>query len=604
MTSKIRSSENTLFDTGSVIDNKWVVIERIGKGGMGEVFRAHQLNLKRDVAIKVVSEEILQDSEENPEEVANAMERLQREVQAMAQVRHPNVLQIYDYGSVKAQPKGSSEQVQYIAMEYAPGSTFRYTMSEEGFDNETELLGDWLQNYFLPVLDGMESIHANGIVHRDVKPENILMDGDTPKIADFGLARSPELKAVSNSWDVKGTMPYMAPEQFADFRKASFAADIYSLGKMLYEAISGKLEPKMVPFKAVALKDPETNLLKAMDGIIRKATDENHRQRYQAVSELRQAILDALKSERLERDLPNQFIANPPAYVRWLWIGIAAVLFAVGGMTIYHWVGSITEKEITINTEVSNRNKKISKLNPSELTPTRMAADGREMKLVNSPENGMMFYGDPSLVTFHHYVEFLNEVSDSLKVIDGVARNNEDIWIYLGDGNAPSDQITYQHSRFHLRQVEWAPKPVVRVTWLGAQAFARHYGERLPTFGEWQSLNQLLSIVPEPMQLSTNASNDTIHSHMEVNTSAENGSRSHREDGQQSVVKEWLTEMSDSSSAGRVVEWSAGIQSLTKRYPWEGFYDVGFRTVMDVQGGKRSAAAKRLTGQKRPIKFE
>ena len=89
-----------------MIDNKWVLIERVGKGGMGEVFRAHQLNLKRDVAIKVISEEILQDFEENPEEVAYAMERLQIEVQTMAQVRHPNVLQIYDYGSVKAQQKG------------------------------------------------------------------------------------------------------------------------------------------------------------------------------------------------------------------------------------------------------------------------------------------------------------------------------------------------------------------------------------------------------------------------------------------------------------------------------------------------------------------
>jgi serine/threonine-protein kinase len=135
MTSEIKKPVNTLFDTGSVIDNKWVFIERIGKGGMGEVFRAHQLNLKRDVAIKVISEEFFQDSDENPEEVANVMERLQREVQTMAQVRHPNVLQIYDYGSVKIQQEGSSEQAQYIAMEYIPGNTFRYTMSEEGFDD-------------------------------------------------------------------------------------------------------------------------------------------------------------------------------------------------------------------------------------------------------------------------------------------------------------------------------------------------------------------------------------------------------------------------------------------------------------------------------------
>ena len=580
MVSEINTSANTLLETGSVIDNNWVLIERVGKGGMGEVFHAHQLNLKRDVVIKVISEEILQDLEENPEEVANAMKRLQIEVQTMAQVRHPNVLQIYDYGSVSVQKK-----VQYIAMEYVPGNTLRYTMSEEGFGNETKLIVDWIEHYFLPVLDGLEAIHAHDIVHRDMKPENILMDGDTPKIADFGLARSPKLKAVSNSWDVKGTMSYMAPEQFSDFRKAKFAADIYSLGKILFEAISGKLNSKIVPFKTVALEEPETRLLKTMDGIIRKATDENHHKRHQTVSDLRQAILNALKSEQEEEKRPQSHV-RPPAYVRWLWLGIAAVLFAVGGMTIYHWVGTIPEKAITASAEVSDEDKNTIKPNIKKLTPTRIAVDGREMKLVNDSENGLVFYGDPSLVTFHHYVDFLNEVNDSLKVIDGVVRNNEEIWIYLGDGSAASDQITYQHSRFHMRQAEWAPKPVIRVTWLGAQAYARHYGKRLPTFGEWRALNHQLSIVPEPMRESASASNETMHSHMMMNQSTQNGVQAKNEK-RRIVVKEWLSTKLNSSSASHVVEWSSSStpQGVTKRYPWEGFYDVGFRTVMDAAGG-------------------
>ena len=124
MTSKT-TFKNTLFDTGSVIDSKWILIERVGKGGMGEVYRAHQLNLKRDVAIKIISEDILQELEETPDEVANAMQRLQVEVQTMAQVRHQNVLQIYDYGSVSVQQQGATKQVQYIAMEFVPGNTLR-----------------------------------------------------------------------------------------------------------------------------------------------------------------------------------------------------------------------------------------------------------------------------------------------------------------------------------------------------------------------------------------------------------------------------------------------------------------------------------------------
>ena len=579
MDSEIKTHTSTLFSTGSVIDNKWILIERVGKGGMGEVFRAHQLNLKRDVAIKVISEEILQDFEENPEEVASAMERLQREVQTMAQVRHPNVLQIYDYGSVKVRQNGSSKQVQYIAMEYVPGNTFRYTMSEEGFNDETDLLVEWLQNYFFPVLDGLEAIHSHNIIHRDMKPENILMDGETPKIADFGLARSPKLKAVSNSWDVKGTMPYMAPEQFADFRKAKIPADIYSLGKIIYEAIIGKLDQKTVPFKAVRLEDPATDLLKAVDGIIRKATDENQQNRYQTVSELRQDLLQGLKSMRKEEKPPHSY-GKAPSYVRWLWIGIAAVLISVGSMAIYHLVGnSRPEKAITTNTGVSVENKNSDMSTSDKLAAIQIARDGREMKLVKLPENGLLFYADPSPVTFHHYVEFLNEVRESLKVIDGVVRKNDEIWIYLGDGSNLSDQIIYQHSRFHLRQAEWAPKPVIRVTWLGAQAYAQHYGKRLPTYVEWQAREQQFPIVPDSIQ---SAAKDSMHSHMEMNTSTQDSELTRRG---QMADKEWLSSKApDLSADSRVVEWSADgtTPKVTKRYPWEGFYDVGFRTVLDV----------------------
>jgi serine/threonine protein kinase len=584
MGSEIKTSDKTLFDTGSVIENKWVLIERIGKGGMGEVFHAHQLNLKRDVAIKVISEKILLDSEANPEEVANAMKRLQAEVQTMAQVRHPNVLQIYDYGLMKVQQNDSTKQVQYIAMEYVPGNTFRYTMSEEGFDDETELLADWIEQCFFPVLDGLEAIHANGIVHRDIKPENILMDGDTPKIADFGLARSPRLKAVSNSWDVKGTMPYMAPEQFADFRKAGFPVDIYALGKILYEAISGKMDPKTVPFKAVALKDPETNFLKAMDIIIRKASDENHRQRYQTVSELRSAIIDALKSERLGKDKQHSGHVGTPVYVRWLLIGIVIVFLAVGGMAIYHLAdrNSVPGKTILTNAEVSDEDNSTGVPDPEKLPPTWVGEDGREMVLINGSESGLGFYTDSTLVTFHHYVGFLNENSDTLEITDGVVKNNGDIWIYLSDGSAASDQIFYRNSRFHLREVEWASRPVVRVTWLGAKAFARNYGERLPTFDEWQLLSQKLSIIPAPLKPSGAASNDAIPSNMEMmHRSAGNNSGSLYGENQ-AVVKEWLTIKTDSSSSSHVVEWSTDNNRLTKRYPWEGFYDVGFRTIMDV----------------------
>lgn len=96
MTGEKTTRDTGFFSTGDVIDDKWVLIERIGAGGMGVVYRAHQLNLKRDVALKVISEEMLSDLNDNPAELATTMARFRREVQTMAQVRHPNVLQIYD----------------------------------------------------------------------------------------------------------------------------------------------------------------------------------------------------------------------------------------------------------------------------------------------------------------------------------------------------------------------------------------------------------------------------------------------------------------------------------------------------------------------------
>jgi len=91
-------------------------------------------------------------------------------------------------------------------------------MSEKGYGTETQIVIDWRTRYFMPVLDGFEAIHGLGIVHRDLKPENALMFGVTPKVADFGLARSIKIPAVSNSWDVKGTWACMVPEQFENSR--------------------------------------------------------------------------------------------------------------------------------------------------------------------------------------------------------------------------------------------------------------------------------------------------------------------------------------------------------------------------------------------------
>jgi serine/threonine-protein kinase len=203
--------QGKIFSPGSTVQDKWVILEFIDKGAFGEVYRAHQLNLQRDVAIKVVSQDWLKYTIEDDEEIDIALQRFRREVQAMARIRHSNVLQVFDNGSIEINKNGNGYPVEFIVMEYIPGDTLRFTMSEEGFYPEQDLVNEWLENYYFPVLEGVKAIHALDMVHRDLKPENVLMDGQIPKITDFGLARSSRLESVTQSREVKGTAHYMSP---------------------------------------------------------------------------------------------------------------------------------------------------------------------------------------------------------------------------------------------------------------------------------------------------------------------------------------------------------------------------------------------------------
>lgn len=116
----MNAPKNNILKTGFVLNDKWVIIELIGKGAMGEVYLARQLNLKRDVAIKVISQEMLESFDESPEEIEFACQRFKREVQVMACIRHPNVLQIHDYGTETIQTEEKAVTIEHIVMEYIP----------------------------------------------------------------------------------------------------------------------------------------------------------------------------------------------------------------------------------------------------------------------------------------------------------------------------------------------------------------------------------------------------------------------------------------------------------------------------------------------------
>ncbi len=502
-----------IFETGKVINDQWVVLELIGKGGMGEVYRAHQLNLKRDVAIKVISSQWLQSLLEDEEEMETALQRFKREVQAMARVRHSNVLQIFDYGSAVIQKDATACPVEFICMEYVPGSTLRATMPEEGFYPEQQLTVAWLQDYFLPVLKGVKAIHDLDVIHRDLKPENIMLDGRTPKIADFGLARSNRLKQVTNSMEIKGTALYMSPEHFFDFKRADHRADIYSLGKILFEALDGRMNKKTPPFKSVGLKDPGSPFFRELDRIIRRATAEKKEERYNSVDELYHVLADAIAvSKRPVSTVGTTALQHLSQIHRpvLIWAAVAAVLVSMAAMTIWHimesrrrWPADLKKALVSGSVASPAGDPESAAVSIQQLPPAGhaiLAEDGASLRFVpggkvvlpdrpGEPAARVVrvapFFMDETPITNHQYVEFLNRNIARLTTARKVVRDDLEIWLLLGEVYPGYEPIVFRNGKFKISNAAYASYPVLRATPAGAAAYAEFYNRQLPTYAQW-----------------------------------------------------------------------------------------------------------------------
>jgi len=531
-------TSKSILSVGEVLDGKWVILELIGRGGMGEVYRAHQLNLNRDVAIKVISREWLKSVSSDEEEVEGTAARFRREVQALAQVHHANVLQVFDYGSTRITKEGEVTSVEYIAMEYVPGATLRATMSEEGFYPDDDRMKRWLTDYFLPLLDGVQAIHALGMVHRDLKPENALLDGATPKISDFGLARSCRLTPVTREIDIKGTPPYMSPEQFFEFGRVDQRADIYALGKILYEAVCGKMPPDMIPFRGVCLTKPETPLYQKLDQTIRNATAEDPKDRIPSVQVLREALegvlgeqakpcpaasngwcppikMQGVLVEPEKPSFPHLETLEPKAKRAWrpyyLAGALAVLLVGLTALAVMHFhkgtpmIATPSEPSSTAlpNEGTGNRETGVAVSTGKEAAAPRtlVGKDSAPLHLVpsgrvtlpaslNSGKGTTVtipaFYMDETQVTNHQYVEFLNQALSRLRVEDGIVRENGgNIWLFLGEVMEGYEPILFENGKFRIKEPMHAACPVLRVTAYGALAYAQFYQRRLPTEVEW-----------------------------------------------------------------------------------------------------------------------
>ncbi len=263
------------------------ILELLGRGGMGAVYKARQKELDRVVAIKILPAEVSADPA--------FAQRFLREAQALARLNHPNIVVVYDYGQ--------SDGFYYFVMEFVEGANLRHIMTTSRLEPAQALA-------IIPqICDALQYAHNQGIVHRDIKPENILVNPQgRVKIADFGLVKllgaTPADHTLTGTQQVMGTLHYMAPEQVQHTHAVDHRADIYSLGVVFYEMLTGQLP--------IGRFDPPSQRVSVdarLDEIVLRSLATDPTRRYQQASHVSSDI------ESLQRDVPpvaKSPVATPP----------------------------------------------------------------------------------------------------------------------------------------------------------------------------------------------------------------------------------------------------------------------------------------------------
>jgi hypothetical protein len=371
---------------GTVLSGRYRLEAKLGSGGMSTVYLARDTTLDRPVAVKVMHREMSEQEDQ--------LERFRQEARAVAKLSHPNVVTVIDAGEDGGHP--------YIVFEYVEGETLKQRIARLGMLDTQEALA-----YAIEIGRGLTVAHARNMVHRDIKPQNVLIDAEgRAKLTDFGISRQLEQDGMTATGRVLGTTDYVAPEQ-AMGRAVDPRSDVYSLGVVLYEMLTGQ-----VPFHAdsqvgVAMKHvneelpdvqqrrPEISAATAL--VVERATAKDAAHRYGAVGEMIDDLSTALEVEAARTggttgEATTVLEAVPPpkrelsGRARWSWAAVALLLLIAGGALVA--VGLISSGKVGGGGDQTG-GRKVSVVSATDYDPQ---GDGEE----DPSEIGLAVDGNPT----------------------------------------------------------------------------------------------------------------------------------------------------------------------------------------------------------------
>ncbi|MBC7474210.1 MAG: protein kinase [Candidatus Sericytochromatia bacterium] len=408
-----------------IVLNKYEIIEEVGRGGMGLVYRAKDMRLSRDVALKelILAHHIV--GAEKDEIIA----RFKQEAQTAASLSHPNIITIFDVGE--------ENNRHFIAMEFLPGKTLKDFL-DEGYKYTYDEIIDIL----LQLSSGLEHAHSRGIIHRDIKPDNIkLLDGNNVKITDFGIARvENNTNSLTQDGTMLGTLGYISPEQLHNSKGVDTRADIFSFGAMAYEVFTKKLPfdggtvgatiLKIMTENPVPPSKIDPSIPEALENFILKCLKKDPAERYQKFKEIIQDL-----------SLIKLMLANPG--------------FDVNKNTTNSGFAKI-ESNNTVSGPPPVRNSNIS--NPISSPFEKM--DNANKPILEKPPLGKTNLNDEQKNIFQNMLRVTSNTPSRFSNLDQNIRTTSNVPPHLNNqeqNNTPVNQMQNNTPKPELNQVNTSP---------------------------------------------------------------------------------------------------------------------------------------------------